>query len=709
MYWTVAFILFLNIASISNLLAEEDSIDDPMAAMMQLLNVETELATKSKLNADYVPGMVTVLYARDLEAMGFQLVWEALSLVPGMTNVSNSVGAFGINVRGVGPVFGSGKLLYLINGRHSELLFGATGPAPALQLGIVDRIEVIRGPGSSVYGGYAYNGVINVILKKGNGGSLRASNQKKYSGELFFDTANESPFQANVSIAGETFAGSKTRTGTDLMYQMGNAANSYAPGIRNDKVGYGTLNMDASWKGFALHGLHTRTRSQDFFGINNTLSQPNKAGYFIFNQANYYLDKTWEWNDQSLLFRVGHQRMNLYEKTPIVPTGFTTIVPLPVVGNTVVKYPDGMVQQLHYTEEKEMFELEWQGNIHQDHQLLLGFNAAYAKTKDAWFGTNYDLATRLPFNATTFITTGVITPIGIQYHTGANNWIKENIRRNEQSLFIQDLWQLSDAFTATLGFRYDRFSDVGSNASPRLAAVYSLNDRHIFKAQFATAFRPPTFLELYLKNNLGFLQGNSQLKPETSRNIDVSYIFKGNATTLRTSFYYAEMKNLIITDLNNRYGNIGHANRKGVEFEYEFIAHQDVKIDGNLSYGITRDESSNTPIISSSRWLANSHLIYQLNNDFNIQLLSQYIGKRARKSIDPRSQGPSTTLWTISLKHEDFLMQGITATLGLRNVFDRPVTFPSTMTQVGGVAVQTYPNDYPQNGRRAWLQLAYVH
>ncbi|MFT5369233.1 MAG: hypothetical protein ACI8V2_004207 [Candidatus Latescibacterota bacterium] len=52
--------------------------------LMQILDEETTVATKTKLNSDYVPGMVTVLQGRDLEALGIATVWEALSLVPGM-------------------------------------------------------------------------------------------------------------------------------------------------------------------------------------------------------------------------------------------------------------------------------------------------------------------------------------------------------------------------------------------------------------------------------------------------------------------------------------------------------------------------------------------------------------------------------------------------------------------------------------------------
>ena len=689
-------------------------IDDPndaMADMMQLLNQETELATRSKLNADYVPGMVSVLYGKDLEAMGFQIVWEALSVVPGVTTIGNAVNEFGVSVRGVAPVFGTGKLLYLINGRHSEATLRGTGPASTLRLALVDRIEVIRGPGSSVYGGYAYNGVINIILKKGNSLSLRSTNQGNHSGEWLLDTGDEGELKANLSLAGKSFRGSGTRSGTDLMYQLGNAANSHAPGIINDRVKYGTLNMDASWRGYDVHAFYNQSNNGDFFGINNTLSAPGYGGHFDFRDADFYVERHWQGDGQKGFIRLGHKRNNMLEVTPIMPTGFTTLATLPVLGPTVVRYPDGMVQQIHYSENRESLEAEWNVNWLSSHHLLLGASARFSRAYDLFFRTNYDLTTRLPFNAATFIASGgtTIVPLGWQVNTGTRNWLKEGVNRNEQALYIQDEWTINDQLTITSGLRYDHFSDVGGNFSPRLAVVFSLNDRHIFKAQFATAFRPPTFLELYVTSNVGFLKGNPNLKPEESSNIDLAYIFKSPSLTVRSSLYYSKMRNLIISDLSNRYSNLGRANRKGAELEYQWFPADNLHLGGNIGYALTRDETTNREVVATSRWLANAMASVDITHDLQCHVLAQYVGKRARQAGDPRPAAPSTMLWNTTFGYDNLWLPGLTANIGVRNLFNRNSYYPSMMTQhpTTGAAIQTYPGDYLRPGREAWLQLRY--
>ncbi|MBT7308494.1 MAG: Plug domain-containing protein, partial [Gammaproteobacteria bacterium] len=85
------------------------NMDEEMALfnIMNILNVETEIATKSKVNADYVPGIVTVLKGEQLEMMGVEDVHGALQYVPGANLVSNNYGRKGVTVRGIGGAFGS--------------------------------------------------------------------------------------------------------------------------------------------------------------------------------------------------------------------------------------------------------------------------------------------------------------------------------------------------------------------------------------------------------------------------------------------------------------------------------------------------------------------------------------------------------------------------------------------------------------------------
>tara|TARA_Y100000588_G_scaffold124518_2_gene136464 strand:- start:520 stop:1005 length:486 start_codon:yes stop_codon:yes gene_type:complete len=141
---------------------EETADDEDFAEFQELLEIideETTVATKTKLNSDYVPGMVTVLHDEDLEALGIATVWEALSLVPGMQIYRSDRGDPFVTVRGMPFPFNSGNIKIPTNSvamsRETSSLNTSVLLMPVEQ---VERIEVVRGPGSSVYGNFAFRG-----------------------------------------------------------------------------------------------------------------------------------------------------------------------------------------------------------------------------------------------------------------------------------------------------------------------------------------------------------------------------------------------------------------------------------------------------------------------------------------------------------------------------------------------------------------------
>ena len=80
------------------LFAQEE--DPELAELLAVIENETAIATKTRMNSDYVPGIVTVLEAEELEALGFHTVWEALAMVPGVQPVRDTP-ALGVILRRV--------------------------------------------------------------------------------------------------------------------------------------------------------------------------------------------------------------------------------------------------------------------------------------------------------------------------------------------------------------------------------------------------------------------------------------------------------------------------------------------------------------------------------------------------------------------------------------------------------------------------------
>lgn len=175
-----------------------------MLELLAILDAETTIATKTKLNSDFVPGMVTVLNGEELEALGLRTVWEALSLVPGIQAYRNAGSDPMYTIRGLQFPFNSGNIKVMLNSiAMSREDSGINSPVSLLPVEQVKRIEFIRGPGSSLYGSYAFMGLLNIITRDEGAGAYGAIE----AGDVFrggfryswSDPERELRFSASVS------------------------------------------------------------------------------------------------------------------------------------------------------------------------------------------------------------------------------------------------------------------------------------------------------------------------------------------------------------------------------------------------------------------------------------------------------------------------------------------------------------------------------
>ncbi len=117
-----------------------------------------------------------------------------------------------------------------------------------------------------------------------------------------------------------------------------------------------------------------------------------------------------------------------------------------------------------------------------------------------------------------------------------------NPKRINRALYVQDEIQLDEKSTLTVGARYDTYSDGRSALSPRIAFVHLYDDSNIFKAQYSRAFRPPSLSEQYSPNNP---DSNKMYESETADTVELSYIFKTNDSSLKTTAFHSKTHNMI--------------------------------------------------------------------------------------------------------------------------------------------------------------------
>ncbi|MEJ2156064.1 MAG: TonB-dependent receptor [Desulfobacteraceae bacterium] len=418
-------------------LAMNDAGEEDRQQLQELLAVldeETEVATKTRMNNDYVPGMVTVLHGDQLEALGAYTVAEALAMVPGIQVARLSTGEPTLKVRGVAFPFNAGNVKVMLNSialsRESSGINSSVLLTPLAQ---VDRIEVIRGPGSSIYGDFAMAGVVNIITKNsgsrlfGRGGDdLSRSGGGQYN---YRDDTLDFGLGVNISAADDG------ENATDL-------------GRNPDEERYtGVFNLDYKNFSFTAEGVRRRVEYRNRALSAGGPPPPSNTGLpYAFRE-----EESWAMEGR---------------QTIALGTSATLDAHLSYLKNRF----EGNEPAFVFNGDRVETGLDLAWSPWHGHQVL--FSVSYADS-------DIDEASQEG-------PPGIGTTVQVS-----------GMDRNNFSLGLQDQVALNARFSITLGFRYDDYDDVGSLVTPRIAAVYRLGEHHVVKAQYAQGFRTPTFWELY--------------------------------------------------------------------------------------------------------------------------------------------------------------------------------------------------------------------
>lgn len=662
-----------------------DRADQALYELLGVLDEQTELATKSKLNVDFVPGMVTVLHGGDLLARGVRTVAEALTLIPGVEMSMGSDGQQQILIRGIGKTFSSAKVRIMLNNVQMNPALASVPVYMLMPIEQVDRIEFVRGPGSAVYGEYAYAGVLNVITRKQGQTVFGRYSDHDWTtaGAQVSHQALGDELKLSLAFAGNFADGGEVTAGNDFLKTTPQAAISNAPGLSNEKQALKDAVLQAEYRDYDLIFQYVDFEHGDHFGTNDALPTPGQRLIRGREQMNVEGRRTWMANDTlSGMVKLGWRSFVLSSQGQrLYPAGFRG------------GYADGVRGDPHYEESSYYLTTEANYQFNAQHLFLGGFE--YSDTKQG------DTYTERNFNPNTLQTVaGPLSQVPYQRYYGDDNWMGENRSRRLVAVYLQDQYAATAKLKLTLGLRHDGFSDVDNRTTPRIAAVYQLRDADILKAQYSEAFRPPSFLEQSAKNN-PVLAGNPDIDIEVIENSEFAYIHNDGVTVIRTTIFYAVLHDLVIQDrITRQYQNSTEdAATYGAELEYLRPLGAQFKLDSNVTWVNAKFEDSKQSLPGFAEWLGNLSLIYQPVKEYSLAGRVYYVGERNRESLDTREALDGYT--TFDLTASAFLLQDrkLATRFGVKNVLDENVTYAAPSN--------TYPGDYPRPSRELWLGLDY--
>jgi len=522
-----------------------------------LMNIEVTTASKKAQSIDQAPAAVFVISKEDIKGYGYHNIGEALRMVPGVEIMQSGDQNYEVAIRGfdITSYNTSNKVLWLIDGRsvYNDGYGGVRLSSFPISMDDIERIEVIRGPGSCLYGANAFSGIINVITKK---------------------AIDQHGIFAKVTY------GNFGQTNSNIRYGAGSGKLSY-------KLTAGFDNIDKSktrYSGLSSDSITTLTG----LGWKNTSinAMRNLYGNFVLN---YDLSET---SNINLSSGISSNQADEYYNNP---------APM---------YANDYFVKLNYNDKKNTFRIYYNG------QQANGYNTGlYVKQANSTSTfTDLDklmIATQMidaEYQRSIKFGEKVSAIAGLSYR---ENFVSGNIfsidgknKTNSEGLaagFGQIEYNPIDKLSVVLGGRYDYNTVVGANFDPRLTAVYSINENQNIRIGAGTATRNPTFIDTYMNANVKLtdlngitgnhspetylgsqseymllkVNGDKNLKPERQKNIDLGYNVKlGKKLELKLDVYYAQMNNLLKfgntdgyiypTAINNVYNLTGDVSALGI-------------------------------------------------------------------------------------------------------------------------------------------------
>lgn len=681
----------------SNAATAQDLYDEDDLAVIFGDKATISLATGSQQVLRRAPSVVTVITADDIAAMGATDLDEVLETVPGM-HVSRTVGYISSYlIRGISGGQTNPQVLLLQNGVPMYQLYrgdkGGTGRG--LPVAHIARIEVIRGPGSALYGADAFGGVINVITKTAADtpgtevGVLAGSFDTRSAWALHGGKWGALDVATYLNVGGT--AGFRRVVDADAQsardVRFGTQA-SLAPGPVNTGYDAVDLGLDMSYEKWQMRAFYKQRSDVGIgVGINDSLDPQGRV-------RGEHIATSLAWHDPAFAERwsVGYAASFTHDtitmETPLLlsPPGSrfsaTSVFPDGLVGS-----PGRKERQLRLSAYATYIGLP-------DHQVRIGVGHDDLQL--------YETTTSNNFRVDEF---GIPQPTTYMDYQAIQPHILPQ-RRRLNYLYVQDEWNFAPNWILTAGARYDRFSDVGGTTNPRLALVWDAAHNLTAKLMWGRAFRAPAFIELYGINPVA--NGNATLKPETihTQEAALSWQARGNLQFNVNLFRYA-MKDVILTVPNlvagtgSTFQNAGSKQGRGMELEAVWETSRTLRISSHYAYQKSIDEATG----QDAGYAPHHHLYgradWRVAAGWRLSGQINHVADRHRAPGDLRPQIADYTSVDLTVR-SDRGRHGWSFSATVRNLFNADVREPSLAP---GTAI---PNDLPMAPRAIYLQVSHM-
>ncbi len=657
-----------------SLYARQSEVPDTLFTLSieDLMKIEITISSKNEENIRNSPSSVTIFTQNEIEQLGLTNWTQLLNLIPGFYTMMNPVEGNQSHVimRGHAQKYAN-TLLVLINGHrlNDDYTGGINYLIRYMNLALVSRVEVIRGPGSALYGSNAFNGVINIVTKNENNiefalGEFNAKSlTASFAKEMSFGTIGASMSYSDDN--GDQFHQIFDRNNIQTSTQDPRQVKQLRAAIENKNsqlfAQYLTSKRDDYYLFRRLRDNITEIQLKHYIaGINHT----------VFNDEKQKLD-----------FSGSYQYAQRESLTALVPQGEPPFENADFLFGESFNYRSYGLALNHKYTFNPRFTLN-SGVSYSQSQVPGG----YIKSNFALFGEFEQLD-----KVTTF--------------KDDDQRIILNKRRTISSAYLQSKLNLNKDTIFTLGFRYDGYNDVDNSITPRAAIIYHLDDQ-TFKLLYGQAYRAPSLGDLYDEES-GLTIGNQNLKASEIETIEAVYIKNFEKLTSTFTLFSNQQKNMIgfrVGDDNNAFlDNVAANNAKGLEVETIWQASN--AFQAKISYTDIWKNNTRTDMVTglplseaiSPKRYANFTLQY-FYADWSLNLNGTWRNKVKVLNDD--------ALWLLNTNLIYKFSDSVKATFTILNLLDEQYMTSSYITL--GIDQQgNNVQQYPARGRQAMLGFSY--
>jgi len=605
-------------------------------SLKQLMSLEIfTAASMLPTELKKAPGTVYSFNREDFVRLGVRRINELLEYVPGFQLNQYRKRHRSIWSRGVIDRYNN-KMKMLVDGvpvQHNY--YGHFSGGENLALEKVDKIEVIIGPSSALYGANAFAGVIAITTRP------------------FTDNSEQAYLETGLEVGDNSRAKGTVFYNSEKIQGFASYLDQDAP-FRKDRKSFTGSEVsqprDEEYKNIYL-------KAQPLKGLQISFDYQKNDTPFVFVPDNSHINTEEEFYNLSARYESGDLEQGKLETIAYY-----------IDDQATEEEHEQITGQKAYKEHRDAIyygiKSTWFKNITPAHTLAIG---------GEW---QHDEARNMDFVRSWHYSTGFISPA--KEGSLLSNVNEEN---NDYALFVQDVWALNDELTMTLGARYDDFERFDNDFNYRLALIYTLTEQQTLKMLWGTSVRKPTYRE-YLKvlENTTF----KAPRPDTEKmeTFELGYAYQWQNANVSMTAFYNEFDDYLhetpTPDGNDEYfiNSDNTWRMHGVEILSEYQVSKKLSFRATAAWLEAREHGmGDIPYLA--QWTASLFSDYQWYKSHHVALSVFYNSDREDTNDNKFTDDEPDSFVTLNAHAHGKIFDKLSYQVGVRNLTDEKIYDPA--------------------------------